>query len=349
METVRYVDPAKVKRFVVDLFGKYGVKAEDAAMVADHLIDADLKGINTHGLTRIPLYTEKIDAGICNATGTPEVVRDFGATALIDAKDTLGQVSATMAMNLAIKKASDYGVGFVGVRNGCHYGTAGYYAMMAERLGMIGFSSTNSGVWVSPFGGIEARLGTNPFAVAIPAEKHLPVLLDMATSRVARGKLLVAVKKGVPIPDDWALDPDGNVTTDPARGLAGMLLPLGYKGYGMAVVIDMLTGVLMGSGFGKMVDTATDFPKVGNNFMAINTEVFCELGEFTRNMDAFIDEIKATKLADDAEQILMPGEIEFHKEAENMAGGGVPLQPFQLRELRQQASEHGLCLDDYLE
>lgn len=347
MNTI-YVKPEKIEKFVVDLFGKYGVAPEDATCVAKNLIDADLRGIPTHGLTRIPLYTEKIKKDICDPKAKPEIVREFGATAIIDAKNGLGQIASTYAMNLAIEKAKKFGIGFTGVRNGCHYGTAGYYALMAEREGMIGVSTTNSGVFVAPYGGVEKRLGTNPVAVAIPAEKHLPVLLDMATSRVARGKLLVNMKKGVPVPEDWALDIDGNVTTDAKKAFEGILLPLSYKGYGMAVVIDMLSGVLMGSGFGNVVDTPNDFPQVGSNFMAINTEVFCDLEYFKKNVDSLIDEIKDVRKAPDTERVYMPGEIEFDAEKENLSNGGVPIQEFQIKELNEEAAEFGFTFEEYL-
>ena len=214
MESTIYVKPERIRQYVIDLFGHYHVSKTDAAMIADNLIDAEIRGVTTHGLTRIPLYTEKLISGLCDAKAVPEIVKNYGVTALIDAHDGLGQVAATKAMELAIEKAEQFGVGYVGLRNGSHYGTAGYYAMMAEKRGMIGFSMTNSGAFVAPFGGVEKRLGTNPIAVALPAEKHLPILLDMATSRVSRGKLLVNMKKGEPVPDDWALAIDGSRTTD---------------------------------------------------------------------------------------------------------------------------------------
>jgi len=345
MAETRYVDPKKVRAFIVRLFGALGVSEKDAGCVADNLIDAEIRGVTTHGLTRIQLYIDKIEDGFCRVKETPEIVRDFGATAIIDAKDTLGQISSTMAMELAIEKAKKFGIGFTGVRNNCHYGTAGYYAMMAEREGMIGISTTNSGVFVAPFGGTQHRLGTNPVAVAIPTERHLPILLDMATSKVSRGKVLVNMKKGIPVPDDWALDADGNTTTDSAKAFAGILLPLGYKGYGQAVVIDMLSGILMGSGFGKMVDTPTAFSQVGSTFMAINTEVFCDLNEFKKNVDDLIDEIRDVRLQKGVDQVFMPGEIEFNIEAENRKKGGVPLQEFQTKELKAYADRYGVDFD----
>ena len=331
MDGTIYVKPERIRQYVIDLFGYYHVSRPDAGMIADNLIDAEIRGVTTHGLTRIPLYTEKLISGLCDARAVPEIVRDYGATALIDAHDGLGQVAATKAMELAIEKAEQFGVGYVGLRSGSHYGTAGYYAMMAEKRGMIGFSMTNSGAFVAPFGGVEKRLGTNPIAVALPAEKHLPVLLDMATSRVSRGKLLVSMKKGEPVPDDWALAIDGSRTTDAAQAFRGILLPLGYKGYGMAVIVDMLSGVLNGSGF-----------------LAIKTEAFCEQGEFRRNVDALIDEIKNVKLEAGTDEVLMPGEIEFRAEIANRKKGGVPIQPFQISELNEQAAPFGFTFEEYL-
>lgn len=349
MEQTLYAEPGVVRCFVVDLFAAAGMEPSDAGCVADNLIDADMRGVTTHGLTRIPLYFRSIEKGLCDIHAKPEVIRSFGAMALIHAHHCMGQVSSVLAMNLVIEKAEQFGIGFVAVRDGCHYGTAGFYALMAERKGMIGFSTTNSGVFVAPYGGIEKRLGTNPLAVAIPTGRQDPILLDMATSRVARGKLLVAMKKGEPVPPDWALDADGHITTDAAKAFAGILLPLSYKGYGLAVVIDMLAGVLSGSGFGSMVDTPNDHPQVGSNFAAINIKALCDPDEFARNVCALMDEIRSVRLDAETERIYMPGEIEFDKERENRARGGVPLQPFQLRELTEIGQRYGIHLNEYLE
>ncbi len=348
MEDVLYAAPEKVRAFTVALFVRAGMRENEAGMVADNLIDADLRGVGTHGLTRISLYLKSVGKGLCDLRAVPEVVRAYGATAVIDARHCMGQVSGVMAMNLAIENAEKHGIGYVGVRNGCHYGTAGFYAMMAERRGMIGFSTTNSGVFVAPYGGVEKRLGTNPVAVAIPARRHDPILLDMATSRVARGKLLVAMKKGEKVPPDWALDPDGHVTTDAARAFAGILLPLSYKGYGMAVVIDMLAGVLSGSGFGRMVDTPDRHPSVGSNFMAIKIDALCDPEEFTEHVDSLIDEIRDVRLDAETERVYMPGEIEFDQERANRARGGVPLPEYLVGELRGFGKEYGLDLDAYI-
>ena len=348
MESTIYVKPERIRQYVIDLFGHYHVSKADAAMIADNLIDAEIRGVTTHGLTRIPLYTEKLISGLCDAKAVPEIVKNYGATALIDAHDGLGQVAATKAMELAIEKAEQFGVGYVVVRDSNHYGIAGYYAKMAADQGLLGISMTNTEALVVPTFGKQPMMGTNPIAVALPAEKHLPILLDMATSRVSRGKLLVNMKKGEPVPDDWALAIDGSRTTDAPQAFRGILLPLGYKGYGMAVIVDMLSGVLNGSGFGVAVDTPKDKPIVGSSFLAIKTEAFCEQGEFRRNVDALIDEIKNVKLEAGTDEVLMPGEIEFRAEIANRKKGGVPIQPFQINELNEQAAPFGFTFEEYL-
>lgn len=348
MDGTIYVKPERIRQYVIDLFGYYHVSRADAGhdrRQSDRRRDPRRHDPRPdahpalHGKAHLRPVRRESRAG-----DRQRVRRDR----LIDAHDGLGQVAATKAMELAIEKAEQFGVGYVGLRNGSHYGTAGYYAMMAEKRGMIGFSMTNSGAFVAPFGGVEKRLGTNPIAVALPAEKHLPVLLDMATSRVSRGKLLVSMKKGEPVPDDWALAIDGSRTTDAAQAFRGILLPLGYKGYGMAVIVDMLSGVLNGSGFGVAVDTPKDKPIVGSSFLAIKTEAFCELGEFRRNVDALIDEIKNVKLEAGTDEVLMPGEIEFRAEIANRKKGGVPIQPFQISELNEQAAPFGFTFEEYL-
>lgn len=348
MESTIYVKPERIRQYVIDLFGYYHVSKADAAMIADNLIDAEIRGVTTHGLTRIPLYTEKLISGLYDAKAVPEIVKNYGATALIDAHDGLGQVAATKAMELAIEKAEQFGVGYVGLRNGSHYGTAGYYAMMAEKRGMIGFSMTNSGAFVAPFGGVEKRLGTNPSPL-----RFLPksICRSCSTWRPAvsrAAKLLVNMKKGEPVPDDWALAIDGSRTTDAPQAFRSILLPLGYKGYGMAVIVDMLSGVLNGSGFGVAVDTPKDKPIVGSSFLAIKTEAFCEQGELRRNVDALIDEIKNVKLEAGTDEVLMPGEIEFRAEIANRKKGGVPIQPFQISELNEQAAPFGFTFEEYL-
>ena len=348
MEEMLYAAPEKIRSFTVDLFTHAGMDPDGAGMVADNLIDADIRGVSTHGLTRIPLYFKSIDNGTCDLKARPEVIRSFGATAVMDAHHCMGQVSSVKAMELAIARAEEHGIGYVGVRNACHYGTAGFYAMMAEKKGMIGFSATNSGAFVAPYGGVEKRLGTNPVAVAIPAKRHDPILLDMATSRVARGKILVAMKKGVPVPPDWALDEDGHVTTDAARAFAGILLPLSYKGYGMAVVVDILAGVLSGSGFVKTVDNPGRHPVVGSDFMALKIDALCDPDEFTGHVDDLIDEIKAVRLDAETKRVYMPGEIEFDRERENRARGGVPLPAFLRKELAAIGRLHGLDLEAYI-
>ena len=348
MPEIIYVKSENIERLIIDLFERQGVSREHGAMIASNLIDAEMRGVSTHGLTRIPLYFQKFEEGLCDPKAIPEVVVDFGAVAVVDAHNGMGQIASTMAMELAIKKAKEFGIGFTGVRNNCHYGTAGYYALMALNEDCVGISCTNSGTFVAPYGGIEKRLGTNPVAVAIPTKRHRPILLDMATSKVSRGKFIVKMKQGVPVPEDWALDAQGRPTTNAREGFEGILLPLGYKGYGQAVVIDMLTGVLMNSGFGTVVDAPGVFPRVGSNFMAVNIQVFRQLAGFIEDIDDLIDEIRSAKLSPDVKKIYMPGEIEWEIMEDNIAKGGVPLQAFHVKELSEITEKYGLKLQNYL-
>ena len=335
-------------RLCMEAFQKFGFTEAEADIIQDVLLTADLYGIESHGMQRMVRYHKCIEKGMIDVHGKPEVVFETPISAVIDAHEAMGQLVSHKAMEMAIEKAKTTGVGIVSVRNSNHYGIAGYYAKMAADQGLLGISMTNTEALVVPTFGKQPMMGTNPIAVALPAEKHLPVLLDMATSRVSRGKLLVSMKKGEPVPDDWALAIDGSRTTDAAQAFRGILLPLGYKGYGMAVIVDMLSGVLNGSGFGVAVDTPKDKPIVGSSFLAIKTEAFCEQGEFRRNVDALIDEIKNVKLEAGTDEVLMPGEIEFRAEIANRKKGGVPIQPFQINELNEQAAPFGFTFEEYL-
>ena len=344
----RYFDDQRLWDLTVEVFTRNGYSRSDCEDIANVLLASDRMGIESHGVQRMKLYTHSLEIGRIKRGAKSEIVRETPVSAVIDAHDAIGQPVSVAAMQMAIDKAKKAGVGIVVVRDSNHYGIAGYYAKMAADQGLLGISMTNTEALVVPTFGKQPMMGTNPIAVALPAEKHLPILLDMATSRVSRGKLLVNMKKGEPVPDDWALAIDGSRTTDAAQAFRGILLPLGYKGYGMAGIVDMLSGVLNGSGFGVAVDTPKDKPIVGSSFLAIKTEAFCEQGEFRRNVDALIDEIKNVKLEAGTDEVLMPGEIEFRAEIANRKKGGVPIQPFQISELNEQAAPFGFTFEEYL-
>src|SRR5438105_4473002 len=264
-ETLLRVDHHRLQAFARDVFGRLGVPVDDAHVAASILVHADLLGIESHGVARLaahPGYAAGLKRGIVKADARSSIVTETASTALVDGDEGLGGVVSTRAMQLAIDKAAANGVGMVTVRNSRHYGIASHYAMLALPHGMIGLSMTNAVPQVVATNGKHALLGTNPLSVAVPAGDERPFILDMATSVGAAGKIEVATRTGKAIPEGWLVDADGVPTVDPqALWNGGALLPLGskpelasYKGYGLAVVVDVLCGVLSGAGYSRVLD-----------------------------------------------------------------------------------------------
>jgi LDH2 family malate/lactate/ureidoglycolate dehydrogenase len=318
----------RLRSWTQEVFQKVGVSKDDANLLTDSLIEANLRGVDTHGITRmLCVYVERIRKGVMSAKSNFVVVREKPSTALIGCNNSIGQVGAARAMRTAIEKAKLTGVAFTAVSHSNHYGMAAYWAMMALPHGMIGFSSTNAPAAMAPTGGCTAMLGTNPFAVAIPAGRELPVVLDLATTVVARGRIMLYAKQNKPLEPGWAFDDRGVPTTDPHTALKGLLAPIGgYKGYGIALAIDFLCGVLTGSNYGThfpgfLADNMIDPTDVGSIFAAVNIESFMDLPEFTATMDRAIQEVKTSKRADGVKRIYLPGEIEFEMKTERLANG----------------------------
>jgi LDH2 family malate/lactate/ureidoglycolate dehydrogenase len=272
-------------------------------------------------------YVKRIQAGVMSPRTELAVVREQASTALIDCKNSIGQVGAARAMRLAIDKAAKTGVAFVAVTHSNHYGAAAYWAMMAPEHGMIGFSSTNAPATVAPTGGRTAMLGTNPFAIAIPAGQEQPMVLDLATTVVARGRVMLYAKQNKPLEPGWAFDERGVPTTDPHAALKGLLAPIGgYKGYGISLAIDLLCGVLTGSSYGShfpgfLADNLKEPTDVGSVFAAINVESFMDLPEFKASMDKALREMKNSERAEGVKRIYIPGEIELETKADRLKNG----------------------------
>ncbi|OQY26209.1 MAG: malate dehydrogenase [Anaerolineaceae bacterium 4572_32.1] len=355
------VQPDALRAFCVRVFEKMDVPTADAEITADVLLSANLRGIDSHGVARLRRYVKGLQNGVMLANPEEKVISETATTALIDAGAGLGQPVSHRAMNTAIDKADKYGTGFVTVRNSNHYGIAGYYAMMALERDMIGISMTNAAVLVVPTFGRDARLGTNPIAVAAPAGKEFPYVLDMATSTVPRGKLEVYNRAEKPLPLGWATDETGTPTADAARVLdnllarrGGGLLPLGgageefrgYKGYGLALLVDILCGVLPGAGYADTIYPKTPEGKplpadVGHFFGAIKVSAFRPLDEFKATMDDIIQRMKDTPKSADAERIYIHGEKEY-QETERRAGG-IPVGPKVEADLKAIAQELGVA------
>lgn len=318
----------RLREWTQEVFRKVGVTREDAAILADSLIEANLRGVDTHGITRmLCVYVKRIQVGILSPKTNLKVVRDHPSTALIDCKNSLGQVASAYAMRKAIEKAETTGVASVATTHSNHYGAAAYWAMMALPHGMIGFSATNAPATVAPSGGRTAMLGTNPFALAIPAGAEMPMVLDLATTVVARGRILLYAKQNKPLEPGWAFDERGRPTVDPHAALKGLLAPIGgYKGYGISLAVDLLCGVMTGSNYGAhfpgfLADNLKEPTDVGSIFVALRVESFMDLSEFKAGMDKALREMKTSAKAEGVERIYIPGEIEFETKTERLAQG----------------------------
>lgn len=329
MSTDFIIDTESLQQFCSRVLSQLGLDSEDASLIATALVEADLRGVHSHGVILLPTYVRRLQAQGINPHPKVRVVRETVATTLLDGDNGPGQIVAKQAMEIAIKKAKKAGTGTVGVLHSNHFGAGARWPMMALTHDMIGLAVTSTGIMMAPWGGTEIFLGTNPWIVAIPAGKQWPIVLDMATSVVAGGKLVWAAKRNEQIPLGWAVDVDGQPTTDPLRGLAGQLLPIGgYKGYGLAIVVDILASALTGASLGFRMKQAIADPALplntGHFFLAIDVAAFMEPDQFKATVDNFIEQMKRLPLEPNVSQILLPGERAFRTEQERRITG-IPL------------------------
>src|SRR5438309_5283863 len=355
-DTVR-VDEKALRGFCEQVLRKLGVPADDARTTTDVLVLADLRGIDSHGVARLGRYVTGLKAGFMKPKDQSRVVRETKATALIDGGQSLGQVVGKKGMDLAIKKARDTAVGAVAARNSNHYGIAGYYSLMALEHNLIGVSMTNAGPLVVPTFGRTSILGTNPISLAAPAMKEKAFVLDMATSTVPRGKVEVYNRLGQPMPHGWAVDETGGSLTDPARVLnalakllGGSLLPLGcggqelggHKGYGLALMVDVLCGVLSGAATGLQVYADEKKPDVGHFFMALDPTAFRPLEEFRGDMDRLARELKDSPRAQGQDRIYVHGEKSYAR-MDRFRKEGVPLATKVIDGLKKIGTDLGIA------
>jgi LDH2 family malate/lactate/ureidoglycolate dehydrogenase len=250
MAAVPRIDSTRLNEFATAVYAGQGVPEPDARLLADTLVQADLWGHQSHGVLRLGWYLDRLRNGVMKPQTTPEFVVDGGAIALIDGHDGVGHVLTMLATHEAIRRAKAHGIGCVGVRYSNHFGTCMYYTLTGAREGCVMFLTTNGGPAMAPWGGRKKIVGTNPWSIAAPAGKHAPFVVDMANTGVARGKIYLARNKRQPIPLGWAIDADGAPTTDPQKAIDGIILPMAeHKGYAIAAMVDMMSGVLTGSGF----------------------------------------------------------------------------------------------------
>ena len=345
MVTVARIDPDRLLTFATAVYVAAGLREPDARLCADTLVQADLWGHQSHGVMRLSWYAARLKAGVCEPKAKPEFVVDAGGLALIDGHDGMGQMLTARAAQEAVRRAKTHGIAAVGVRNSNHFGTALYFTLMAAREGCVAFLSTNASPAMAPWGGRKKTVGTNPWSWACPAGSHAPMALDIANTGVARGKIYLAKQKGQPIPEGWAINTAGAPTTDPAEASEGIILPMAqHKGYAIALMMDMLSGVLTGSGYGAEVAgpyQAERRSRAGHLMIALNIEAMQPLAEFNARMESLITQIKSVPLAQGFEEVYYPGEIEARNDARNRRDG-LSLPDDTLQDLRQLANGYEL-------
>ena len=301
------------------------VSEEDALVCADNLVDADLCGVESHGVSRMTNYMKRLRTGVVDSRGQCKVENECAGSLYVHGGNAMGMVVGKYAMERCIEKAKESGCCFAAASNSNHYGMAAYYARMAAEAGMIGITGTNAPPNLAPWGSPQKYMGTNPIAFGAPTSGN-PIILDMAPSVVALGKIILAAKLGKSIPEGWVVTKDGKPTTDPVEGQNGTLLPIGgAKGSGLAIFMEIFCGILSGAEVGPHINHFwNDFEhpqNVGHFFCAVNVDKFVGLERFKTSLDQMVQEMKALPKNPGVEEIFMPGEIEIRKRAERKANG----------------------------
>ncbi|MGZ7041295.1 MAG: Ldh family oxidoreductase [Thermoanaerobaculia bacterium] len=352
------LDAGGLLRWTTMVVERLGAPGDIAADVAEILIASDLRGIASHGTARLLQYVKLAEAGVMEPAARPLLERGKPALSLFDAQNGFGHHAGRVAIDHAIERARDSGVAIAVVRNSNHYGIAGWYAMRAAANGMIGMSLTNTSPLVAPTRARVAMLGTNPIAVAAPAGKYDMLVLDMATSTIPRGRIEVAARRGEMLPAGWAIGADGSPATTPDQALAGSLQPLGgeestagYKGYGLALIVELLTGILAGAAFGPNIIglfSTAGKSDLGQFYMAIDPAVIDERDAFVARLEQLIDQLVAAPLIPDAPgPVLYPGQPEAER-ARRQQRGGIVVDREHHESLLSLAGRFGIALPDAL-
>lgn len=324
------IHPAKLERYAAAVLAAAGMPEDDAATAARSLVDANLRGVDSHGIVRLLPYVTKIEQGGTNPRPAITFVRDRAATAVVDGDHGMGQVVGTFAMQAAIERARTYGIGMVVAKGSEHYGAAAFYAQMATEHGMIGFASTNAPPVMAPWGGMAQSIGNNPVAFAVPTRTPPAIVLDMSMSRVAGGRVRLAAKKGERIPDGWIVDKHGVPSTDPADLPDGALLAEGHKGYGLAVIVEALCGALSGAAMLSEIPNwlfqPTKATNTGHAFIAMDIDHFVDVDEFLDRIETMRAELHAVPPAAGVERVLLPGDIEAGLSERRAEGLPIPAE-----------------------
>ncbi|MEO8887430.1 MAG: Ldh family oxidoreductase [Mucilaginibacter sp.] len=352
------VTESALRTFTQNIFLKMGCSEAHAELAADVLLSADLRGVDSHGVARLTGYVRLWGKNRINPNPDIKIVHETPTTATIDGDAGLGLVVAPFAMQVAIQKAQQYGSGWVAIRNSNHFGIAGYHALMAVEKDMIGYAMTNASPLVAPTFSNERMLGTNPMCYAFPAGKYPPVIVDMATSAAANGKLEIAQRAGEQVPEGWLQDKEGNYTTDPhALKTGGSLLPLGgdrehgsHKGFGLSATVDILSGVLSGANYGPWVPPFVAFLEpptdpvglgIGHFVGAMRVDGFRPVDDFKNNLDTWISRFKSASKINPQQGVIIPGEPEYDAQIERKKNG-IPIVDAVVNDLNELAKRFNI-------
>jgi LDH2 family malate/lactate/ureidoglycolate dehydrogenase len=337
--------PEDLTAYSCAVLERLGVPSYDARQVAECLVKAELRGVDSHGLIRLPVYAKRIQANVVKARPSITVDVRYASVALVDGDNGLGPVVGARAMDEALRLAENCGIGFAGVRRSNHFGAAAFYVERAIARRCIGCAISNAPPNMAAFGGRERFLGTNPLAVGIPAGRERPLIFDASSSVVARGKIIVAAQRDLPIPDGWAIDPEGRPTTDARAALAGAVLPFGGpKGSAISFLIDILSGVMTGAAFALHLNTLENLQaeqNLGHLFAAFRTDLFLPADEFSERMDEILRMLKTSAPALGVPRVLAPGELELDTESQYRLHG-LPLTEEVTRQLVDLGNQVGV-------
>lgn len=326
MTDATYFTADELTGYAKAMFLSVGMSDADAALIAGDLVKANLRGVDSHGISRIPMYLERLRQGLVNPRPRVKVTKVAGAVAHVDGDNGMGFIASDVALNTACDLAAEMGIGMAGVHRSTHFGMGACYALRAIERGYISMIFTNSSPAIAVWGGRTTFLGASPIAAGIPGGVHPPFMMDMAMTVIARGKIRLAQMKGEPIPEGLALDIDGNPTTDAAKAFEGVCLPFGgVKGSVLATLMDLMSGVFTGANFGGDVKSLyfdhSEPQNVGHLFFAIKPDLFMSLTDFSARMDEFYSRIKHLPRAAGVAEIMLPGEPEQRREDQRRRDG----------------------------